>query len=572
MSVRRRKKAISKIIKLLNLATSTNTTESIVALRHAEALIRQYNIAQRELPVVQLYDRTLLYKVSWNGAAPRFIKETPSKAVSSDSVYSRRFSEKRRDDKKQNSTASLDGVDESLEQEAGCQSADHELGRHDGASEVKTAGEVKTAAKNDSVERDEGASMFETKEMSETKEMPEQKEMSEGMESAFPNNAVNGAEKGGDNVKRHTQEASGSLDNVIDAAQAFRPEVHAFAEALKPQPAVSESVVDFSDDVYWKQVHEELADFDEAGIQAEMESIKQRLQQSESSLQRKKAKRHQQERSELQKRAERAKIELSFEEAIEKAFQARAVAYEAWEKEQCQQRLMCLREEQEALAAYEVLVQDLNDRESSLNRHMQRKEDYHAAKIMHDLRRHLALSAAANKGASSFEKVVEIMAQNALSLKDLEFSDIQNKSLFIRLLERESALIADVHEREQFTEAMLEKFLSAGTVTRSPNVADNPIQHIQRLLTTANKGGQFETQKCLAQVQRLMSVHDISVRQIGYGYIKKYSVFISLINWEAERITSLSEREAFTAQILEEYIQYSVQAPEHSSDQKITPR
>lgn len=94
MSTRRRKKAIQKVVKLLNLATSSNLSESNLALRHAESLIRQYSIAQRELPMLQLCDRSMLYKVSWGNSAPRFVKESAPKNVQSDSVYQRRFSEK----------------------------------------------------------------------------------------------------------------------------------------------------------------------------------------------------------------------------------------------------------------------------------------------------------------------------------------------------------------------------------------------------------------------------------------------------------------------------------------------
>ena len=209
------------------------------------------------------------------------------------------------------------------------------------------------------------------------------------------------------------------------------------------------------------------------------------------------------------------------------------------------------------------MTHSLEKTKESFKQHLQRKEDYRAAKIMHELRRQLALAVSVGEGAtSSYEKVISIMEENGLSLKDLEFSDIKNKSLFIRLLERESALITDVQKREEHTEEMLDKFLTSTLSNNKSRTSENPIQHIQRLLVTASEGGQFETQKSLEQVIYLMESNDIGVRDIGYGFIKKYSVFIRLINWEAERIESLSEREKFTAQILEEYIQHSVQKPD----------
>lgn len=271
----------------------------------------------------------------------------------------------------------------------------------------------------------------------------------------------------------------------------------------------------------------------------------------------------------MQERAKRARIEQSFEEAIERAFQARAKAYEAWEESCSKVRMARLRDEQEAVQSYEAINQALLKNKESYKQHLQRKEDYRAAKIMHDLRRHLVSAASAEEDApASYEKVISIMSDNGLSLKDLEFSDIQNKSLFIRLLERESALILDVHERESHTEKMLDKFLASSLTKKSTRTSENPIQHIQRLLIAASEGGQFETQKNLEQAIYLMESNDIGVRDIGYGFIKKYSVFIRLINWEAERITSLPEREKFTAQILEEYIQHSVQKPKSDREQK----
>ncbi|REG78267.1 DUF2786 domain-containing protein [Marinomonas pollencensis] len=534
MSTRRRKKAISKIVKLLNLATSTNTTESIVALRHAESLIRQYNIKQGELPMVQLCDRTLLYKVSWGNAAPRFPKEKPATFAVADSVYQRRFSEKRRATEKNEWPA-----DESVS-EGGDTS---KVGATEAAPESMVAQDATT--KEESVIR--------------------KNKMNESMDAIYR------AERS-DVDGQSAVYGAGNTDNVIDAAQAFRPEVQVFTDALKSQQHKQDMDMAFTDDAYWARVHDALVDFDEAAVQTEIDTIKRHLQQSERFLSDKKADRHKQEKAELQERAERAKIELSFEAAIERAFQARAKAYEAWEKEQYRQRLNCLREEQQALAEYESLSKELTDCEASLHRHLQRKQDYQAAKIMHDLRRHLALAASGDdEAASAFDVVVEMMQLNGLSLKDLEFSDIQNKSVFIRLLEKESAQIPDAHQRELFTEEMLDKFLNAKPSARHYVKDETPLQHIQRLLTAATQAGQYEAQKQIEQVQRLMASHEISVRDIGYGFIKKYSVFISLINWEAERIATLPEREAFTAQILEEYIQFSVQVPDSSSGQKMTP-
>jgi bisphosphoglycerate-dependent phosphoglycerate mutase len=532
-----------------------------MALRHAESLIRQYQVAQRELPILQLCDRAMLYRVSWGGAAPRYQKDTATKSSSEGSVYQRRFSEKDNDPSRAYEFArtilddmDLSGfhdVDVSVNDQvlSDAKDEDYESGMVDYNDHVAGDVEVRCEDIESSFEFDDGLG-------------------EDGMTSENVLEDVNVGpvidEDDLDGFASYT-----SSDNVINATKAFRPDNHEFTETLKTQYATSDPNVPFIEDGYWSKVYDKLADFDEAKIQTEIEALDKQLLLAQENLQLKKQKRYAHEQGEVQERAERARIEQSFEEAIERAFQARAKSYEAWEDSCTKIRMARLRDEQEAVQGYDAVSHALVKNKESLKQHLQRKEDYRAAKIMHELRRHLVLAVSVDQDTvASYEKVIDIMSENRLSLKDLEFSDIKNKSLFIRLLERESALISDVHEREAHTEKMLDKFLTSSLAKKESRASENPIQHIQRLLIAASEGGQFETQKNLEQVIYLMEVNDIGVRDIGYGFIKKYSVFIRLINWEAERIASLSEREKFTAQILEEYIQHSVQKPKSDRDQK----
>lgn len=561
MSVSKRKKAIQKVVKLLNLATSSNSSESVMALRHAESLIRQYQVAQRELPILQLCDRSMLYRVSWGGAAPRYQKEAVVKPSSEGSVYQRRFSEKDNDPSRAYESARtiLDDMDLS-----DFHDVDSSFDNHAWSDSKGTGCEDKAANYNDHIA---GGAM----------------DPCDDFESGFKRNCDSGEnEMAADSVLDGDVEIESvvdecdrdgvasytSSDNVINATKAFRPDTHEFAETLKTQYATSDPSVPFVQDDYWSKVYEKLADFDEASVQAEIEVLDKQLLLAQENLQFKKCKRHEHEQGELLERAERARIEQSFEEAIERAFQARAKSYEAWEESCTKIRMARLRDEQEAVQGYDAVSDALAKNKESLKQHLQRKEDYRAAKIMHELRRHLVLAVSGDAATESYRKVIDIMSENGLSLKDLEFSDIKNKSLFIRLLERESALIADVHAREAHTEKMLDKFLTSNMAEKESKASENPIQRIQRLLVAASEGGQFETQKSLEHVIYLMDANDVGVRDIGYGYIKKYSVFIRLINWEAERISSLPEREKFTAQILEEYIQHSVQKTDSERGQK----
>ncbi|WP_392383861.1 hypothetical protein [Marinomonas primoryensis] len=565
MSVRKRKKAIQKVVKLLNLSTSPNASESVMALRHAELLIRQYEIAQRELPILQLCDRSALYRVSWGGAAPKYQKEAAMKSSTDGSVYNRRFSEKNNDPNRayESVRTIIDDMNlndlydsgvslknnESTDVANRCESGDSSVLGVD-ASRFNFQGEgVEEYSKVD-------ADLVDGSEMAAKNVLDESGSIKESVRLE--------SEQG--NVSAYTA----SSDNVINATKAFRPDSHEFTETLKTQYATSDPNVPFSEDDYWSKVYERLADFDETKIQTTIDALDKQLSLAQESLQFKKKKRYEHEQSEVQERTERARIEQSFEEAIERAFQARAKSYEAWEDRCTKVRMACLRDEQDAVQGFDAISHELVKNKEAYKQHLQQKEDYRAAKIMHELRRHLVLAVSVGEDATtSYEKVIEIMADNGLSLKDLEFSDIKNKSLFIRLLERESAQIPDVNEREKHTEEMLDKFLVSSLSKKESRASENPIQHIQRLLIAANEGGQFETQKNLEQVIYLMDANGIGVRDIGYGFIKKYSVFIRLINWEAERIASLPEREKFTAQILEEYIQHSVQKPKSDREQKV---
>ena len=564
MSISKRKKAIQKVVKLLNLATSSNSSESVMALRHAESLIRQYQVAQRELPILQLCDRSMLYRVSWGGTAPRYQKEAVVKSSSEGSVYQRRFSEKDNDPSRAYESARtiLDDMDLSGFHDVELSFSDSILSDdknvNDESESVSDKDQVTcdTEAQDEDVESNfelDGESVGEDKMTAES--VLEDSDMA-------AESVVN--ENGQDSSAVYT-----SNDNVINATKAFRPDGHEFTETLKTQYATSDPNVPFVEDGYWSKIYEKLADFDEAKIQTEIEALDKQLLLAQENLQLKKHKRYEHEQGEVQERADRARIEQSFEEAIERAFQARAKSYEAWEDSCTKIRMARLRDEQEAVQGYDAVSHALAKNKESFKQHLQRKEDYRAAKIMHELRRHLVLAVSVGEDATaSYEKVIDIMSENGLSLKDLEFSDIKNKSLFIRLLERESALISDVHAREAHTEEMLDKFLTSSLTKKESRASENPIQHVQRLLIAASEGGQFETQKNLEQVIYLMEANDIGVRDIGYGFIKKYSVFIRLINWEAERISSLPEREKFTAQILEEYIQHSVQKPKTDKEQK----
>ena len=561
MSVRKRKKAIQKVVKLLNLATSPNASESTMALRHAESLIRQYEIAQRELPILQLCDRSMLYRVSWGGAVPKYQKEATVKSPIDGSVYQRRFSEKNNDPSRAYESARtiLDDMDlcvsgvslgssENTDM-ANCFVSGEDSALDSGGSRFDSQGESVKEHSKTNIDLVDGSEMATEK-------------VADKLDSTKESIVL---EKEQDNTSGYTA----SNDNVINATKAFRPDNHEFTETLKTQYATSDPNVPFSEDGYWSKVYEKLADFDETKVQTVIDALDKQLSLAQESLQVKKTKRYEHEQSEVQERTERARIEQSFEEAIERAFQARAKSYEAWEDRCTKTRMACLRDEQDAVQGFDAVSHELMKNKEAYKQHLQRKEDYRDAKIMHELRRHLALAVSVGEDAiTSYEKVIEMMADNGLSLKDLEFSDIKNKSLFIRLLERESAQISDVHEREKHTEEMLDKFLTSSLSKKESRASENPIQHIQRLLIAANEGGQFETQKNLEQVVYLMDTNDVGVRDIGYGFIKKYSVFIRLINWEAERIASLPEREKFTAQILEEYIQHSVQKPKSGREQR----
>ncbi|MFT2111371.1 hypothetical protein [Marinomonas sp. 2405UD68-3] len=526
VSIRRKKKAISKVVKLLNLATSSNSSESKMALRHAESVAHQNDLKMHEIPQSMLCDIKTLYKVNWSSHRRMFSTEEQVKPQSQEPLSSRRFSEKPVDPNKAyaNSKTILDDIDSS-----------------DTCASVEDVSEAVVEA-NESFEKSEctekencrPSSMFKTPEDSRS--------------------SMNFA-----------------ADNVINAANAFRPDTVAFTDRLRGQYASSNPDMPFEDDKYWNKIHEQLVNFDEAGVQSKLDAIALQQSLAEESLKQKRNERLLSEQEEQAERSERAKIERGFEEAIEKAFQLRAQAYEAWEKRRAEIRMHCLRAERDALSGFEELVEDYDKITSDYQRHVQLKEEYRAAKIMHELRKHLASSVKkGNEGRASFDAVVQIMEENDLSLRDLEFSDIKNKSLFIKLLERETAKIEDIDSRECYTDDMLTKFLTSTVGTKRTNKVVNPLLQIEELLADASKSGQFEAQKSLDQVFHLMSSNGISIKDVNLAVITKYSIFVRLLNWESEQISSIEDRERFTAGVLEDYVSLTIDAadPKQTASKK----
>lgn len=591
MSIRRRKKAIGKVVKLLNLATSTNSSESSMALRHAESIIFQNGLCQNEIPMYQLCDRGMLFKVSWSGT-PRHAKvERPT--VNTESFAQRRFSEKPVDSSKAYAHARtiLDDLEESLDpidvepRSAECSSVSEEGDVNaDKVNQVEPEQmqatqdfDVESVKSDDADVRSEPQSCVvddvDGQACDESVSANFDATIQESFQSSESDSAVNPEPQStvspepqmNPSEEQASAERFYSYDNVINAANAFRPTGEQFKETLRNQYASSNPDVPFEDDSYWSKVHGMLVDFDESEVLVEIDGLESQLELAQEALKAKRIERAEVEQEELRERTERARIEQSFEEAIERAFQARARAYEAWEAKRAQMRVDSMRAEQDAQQGYSELSDRLNGFKEQYAQHLQLKEDYRAAKIMHELRRHLALAARGDEQAAvSYDTVIRIMQDSGLSLRDLEFSDIRNKSLFIRLLERESAQISDVHQRELYTEEMLDKFLMMSRQEQASKPSENPIERVERLLKSIGGVSHFESQKVIEQVLQLMESHQISVRDLNYGCINKYSVFICLINWEAEQIHSLTEREQFTTSILEEYVQHSVTNPRSS--------
>ncbi|TBR38070.1 DUF2786 domain-containing protein [Marinomonas agarivorans] len=634
MSTQTRKKAISKLVKLLNLSTSNNLSEAQMALRHAENLIRQHHINRSEISSSLLCDANTLNEVNWNGQGRVF----SSMFYHPDSdVGNRRFSEKSNyhdTTDPNNAYANVKTIlDDDFEMESDMEDPFKQAvkSNHESQAEAQRQSEaLKEAQKQHEDQKLHEESIAEM-EKQEARKQSDIIEESEAIDTSADEIDANEEQKNSaktqepivdileqnaeqvekptiaevknndiltdamiidDVTAEHVIQLDGSIDeaelayedranlkesrvfqarkpesvkakmdavfnNVINAANAFRPE--GFTSQFRDQYAASDPSIPFEDDPYWQKVYTQLLDFDEFQVQISIDKIECQLALAQEALDKQKQLRKESEQEELNERSEKARIELSFEEAIERAFKARAKAYKQWEKERAEIRMAHLKSEQEAALTYDNLADELQKHHEDFQLHLKRKQDYQAAKVMHDLRSHLAQAVnSSDEGQGSFDKVVNIMSDAGLSLKDLEFSDIKNKSLFIRLLERETAMIEDVTERERHTEDMLSKFLSASIIQRESAKSENPLQLVEKLLGKASSSTQFEARKNLEQVFQIMLSNGISIRDINLAKITKYSVFVRLLNWEAEQISSINEREAFTASILEEYVKSSI--------------
>lgn len=644
MSIQTRKKAISKLIKLLNLSTSNNLSEAQMALRHAENLIRQHHINRSEVSSSLLCDAKTLNEVNWNGQGRVFSSMFYHAETNAGTIHDRRFSEKNthnydtnnynvdpnnayanvktildddfevEDDMddpfkqavksnnesqveaqrqseelkkaqqeyetlKEKQSQPTDSENEATPEKTATADTDTEIivekqsnnseqlqaNNRVEETDVEEAGVEKTIETEDAI----SASTDATEELTDAMiiddvtaehvmhldDSIDENELAEEDRTNLKESRVFQAKKP-ESVKAKMDAV---FDNVINAATAFRPE--GLSNQFRDQYAASDPNIPFEEDPYWQKVYSQLLDFDEFQVQISIDKIECQLTLAQEALEKQKQLRKEAEQEELNERSEKARIELSFEEAIERAFKARAKAYKKWEQERAEIRMARLKSEQEAATAYDGLTDELQKHHEDFQLHLKRKQDYQAAKIMHDLRSYLAQAVnSSDEGKGSFDKVVSIMTDAGLSLRDLEFSDIKNKSLFIRLLERETAMIEDVAERERYTEDMLSKFLSASIIQRESVKSENPLQLVEKLLGKASSSTQFEARKNLEQVFQIMLSNGISIRDIDLTKITKYSVFVRLLNWEAEQISSINEREAFTASILEEYVKSSISA------------
>ncbi|MCV6587726.1 MAG: DUF2786 domain-containing protein [Marinobacterium sp.] len=247
----------------------------------------------------------------------------------------------------------------------------------------------------------------------------------------------------------------------------------------------------------------------------------------------------------------RIQAELDAEAAAERAFRERAAAQLRWEAEMRLLRHERRKREEAALKQLRALRDEHEDLKKRLAIHEAWKAEQARLSLLDDISNQLQVAAdhIADAHNPALERALELMDNNGLALSDLPLARIHHKSIFMRLLEREARTLEDTREREKFTQELLGRYLSVyhpPTVDLAGKVLD--------LLRVASSNSD-SAEDAFADAQEIMERNSMSIRDLEFGKIDQISLFVRLLNWEADKLLDMDAREHFTAKMLDKYFE-----------------
>lgn len=515
MTNNKRSKAVNRVIKLLNLATSDVNHEADLALNHAHSVIYSHNIQREEINTEKLCDDRVLDEVDWYG------DWTDRPEPQDDWELDRLFAEQYQPYVIREKNASPDQPQvgaSSVEAEP----ADSDAPIDDGANDSATTSTFVSADEGDALSDD---SLIDT---------PQTAPSEDDTQAASPPSFEEMVRSGAFMVFERDGSESKALEPVAsdqDDAETTGPELPSVIEL----PAEDEALLELSEE----EARQRLSDVIEQLKDAKELYTECRTEREQGDI-------DQEAEKEL-----RIQAEIEAEEAAERAFRKRAEEQQRWELEMRAQRLERRLREQEALKQVKVLREQQDSLKKWLVEHERKKAEQARLALLEEISGllHIAAEHIADSDDPSFEQALQLMDDNQLTLTDLPLQQIHHKSIFMRLLEREAAALDDAKERERFTQELLGKYLSA---YRPPTV--DLEAKVLELLKEASAGTDGSDQ-AYESAKELLERNSLSIRDLDIGQIDQISLFVRLINWEAEKLPDMDSREHFTAKMLDRYFE-----------------
>jgi len=254
---------------------------------------------------------------------------------------------------------------------------------------------------------------------------------------------------------------------------------------------------------------------------------------------------------EEEEKAIRIQAEIEAEEAAERAFRERAEAQLIWEANMRELRQERRHREQSALKKLRSLRDEHEDLKKRLAAHESWKAEQARLALLDEISNQLQVAAdhIADAENPALARALFLMDDNELTLTDLPLARIHHKSIFMQLLEREARTLETSKEREKFTQKLLGEYLA---VYHPPTI--DLASKVLELLKVASSGVE-NAEDAFEDAREIMDRNSMSIRDLDISQINQISLFVRLLNWEADKLLDMDAREHFTAKMLDKYFE-----------------
>ncbi len=539
MANNKRSKALNRVIKLLNLATSDVDHEADLALNHAHSVIYSHNIQREEIDPDKLCDGSVLAQIDWFGDwtdRPEPIDPWELKAeleMDAENHQPYVIREKNTWLEKQQGRAEQD---------------DHK------DAPTPCAAQDTAEAEQPDAQLDSGI-------------VPD-KQQDESFEAEHPPSFDDIVESGAFMMfeREPSPLATRPLGDQIDAealsltadtdAQADSAMTIIIDDSLAEVEQASDYPATVPLDIDADQLPLDEDSFDESDARTRLVDVIGRIIAAKDCYTAYRDEREQGDLSEEEEKAIRIRNEIEAEEAAERAFRERAEAQLIWEASMHELRQDRRHREQDALKKLRSLRDEHEDLKKRLATHETWKAEQARLALLDEISSQLQVAAEhiADAENPALTRALFLMDDNELTLTDLPLARIHHKSIFMQLLEREARTLSTSKERERFTQKLLSEYLA---VYHPPTI--DLAGKVLELLKVASSGVE-NAEAAFEDAKEILQRNSMSIRDLEIGQIDQISLFVRLLNWEADKLLDMDAREHFTAKMLDKYFEAKTKA------------